>query len=76
MTVEIYTIPNCSYCKLAKELLEKYKVRYREYNVEEDREARARVIELSHQKGVPVIDVDGEIFVGFNRTELEKALGL
>lgn len=40
----------------------------------EDEKAREEMVGKSHQLGVPVIDVDGEIFVGFDRAGLAKAL--
>jgi len=61
---------------MAKEFFAKNNIKYEDYNVAEDEKAREEIIEKSHQLGVPVIDIDGEIFVGFNRAELEKALGL
>lgn len=74
--VIIYTTPTCVYCRMTKEFFAKNNVKYEEYNVAEDEKAREEMIEKSHQMGVPVIDIDGEIFVGFNRAELEKALEL
>lgn len=74
--VIIYTTPTCIYCKMAKEFFAKNNVVYTERNVAEDEAARKEMVEKSHQLGVPVIEVNGEIFVGFNRTELESALGL
>lgn len=74
--VKIYSTPTCVYCKMAKDYFKKHNVPYTEYNVAEDLEARKDMADKSHQMGVPVIDVDGEIFVGFNRTALAKALGV
>lgn len=64
------------YCKMAKDFLEKNGIHYDEVDVSEDMDARKVMVEKSHQLGVPVIDVDGEIFVGFNRAELARALGV
>jgi len=74
--VIIYSTPSCVYCKMAKEYFEKNGIQYVEHNVAEDDAAREEMVEKSHQLGVPVIDIDGEIHVGFNRSELQKALGL
>lgn len=74
--VDIYTIAACEYCVMAKKFLDARHVAYHEFDVMNDREARERMIALSHQRGVPVIDLGDEVFVGFNRAELEKALGL
>ncbi len=76
MTIKIYSTPTCVYCKMAKEFFKKNNIQYEEYNVAEDEKARAELVEKSHQLGVPVIDVGGKIMVGFNESELKKALGL
>ncbi len=74
--MKIYTTPTCVYCKMAKELFDKNGVQYEEYNVAEDMKARQDMVDKSHQLGVPVVDIDGEIFVGFDRSALSKALGI
>lgn len=74
MTVKIYTTTHCPYCVMAKEFFKKNNVKYEEVNVELDEKAAEEMIEKSGQMGVPVIDVDGQIIVGFNRPALEKAL--
>ncbi len=74
--VTIYSTPTCVYCKMAKEFFKKNNVEYQEHNVAEDQKAREEMVNKSHQLGVPVIDVDGKILVGFNENELRKALGM
>ncbi len=74
--VLIYTTPTCVYCKMSKDFFAKNGVAYEEKNVVADEAARKEMVDKSHQLGVPVIDIGGEIIVGFNREELEKALGL
>ncbi len=59
---------------MAKEFFKKNNVSYTEINVEEDEAAAEEMIEKSGQMGVPVIDINGEIIVGFNRGAIEKAL--
>ncbi len=76
MSVIIYSTPSCVYCKMLKEYLSSRKVSYEEKNVASDLAAREEMIEKSHQMGVPVIDINGEIFVGFNRAEIAKKLGI
>ena len=74
--VKIYTTPTCSYCKMAKELFNKYGIQYEEADVAKDLKAREEMVHKSEQLGVPVIDIDGKIIVGFNERELKKALDL
>ena len=72
----IYSTPTCVYCKMAKDFFAKNNITYKEFNVAEDLKAREEMVNKSHQLGVPVIDIDGQLFVGFNRSELAKALNL
>ena len=74
--VIIYSTPTCVYCKMAKQFFSKNNVQYIEHNVATDMKAREEMVSKSGQLGVPVIDVDGQIFVGFDQDGLSKALGL
>ena len=74
--VTIYTTPSCVYCKMAKEFFAKNNVAYEEKNVATDLQAREEMLEKSQQLGVPVIDVDDSIIIGFDRKNLEVALGI
>lgn len=71
--VKIYTTPSCVYCKMAKEYFQKNSIQYTELNVVDDDDAREEMIKKSGQMGVPVIDIDGKIFIGFNKSEIEAA---
>ncbi|MBI2172609.1 MAG: glutathione S-transferase N-terminal domain-containing protein [Candidatus Aenigmarchaeota archaeon] len=74
--VSIYTTTTCHFCKLAKEFFKQNSVKYREISVEDDEKAQKEMIEKSGQMGVPVIDIDGKIIVGFDRGAIKKALDL
>ncbi|MDI6721518.1 MAG: Uxx-star family glutaredoxin-like (seleno)protein [Candidatus Aenigmarchaeota archaeon] len=74
--VTIYTTSTCHFCKLAKEFFQQNSVKYKEINVEDDEKAAEEMIEKSGQMGVPVIDIDGKIIVGFDRSAIKKALGI
>lgn len=76
VNVTIYTTATCPYCKMAKEYMQEKGVEYTEVDVSTDQEAAAKMVEKSGQMGVPVIDVDGKIIVGFDKEELKNALGL
>ena len=73
-TVTIYTTSTCPWCHKAMDFFEKNKVKYTEVNVQENPDRADEVVEKSGQMGVPVIDVDGKIIVGFNEPALKKAL--
>lgn len=73
-SVIMYSTPTCVYCKMAKEYFKANGVAFTEHNVAEDDAAREEMLKKSGQMGVPVIDIGGEIFVGFNKPEIVKAL--
>jgi len=74
--VSIYTTTTCHFCKLAKDFFKQNNIKYKEINVEDDEKAAEEMIEKSGQMGVPVIDIDGKIIVGFDRGAIKKALDL
>lgn len=74
--ITIYTTPTCVYCKMTKEFFKSNDIQYEEKDVAMDAKAREAMVDKSHQLGVPVIDIDGEIFVGFDKDALSKALDL
>lgn len=74
--VSIYTTPTCQYCKMTKDFFKEKNVEFEEFNVAEDAAKRTEMIEKSGQMGVPVIDVEGELIVGFNKDKLTELLGL
>lgn len=72
--VIIYSTPTCVYCRLAKQYFAENGITYEEMNVAADQKALSEMVSKSHQMGVPVIDVDGEVFVGFDKEGLARAL--
>ena len=74
--VTIYSTPTCVYCKMAKEFFKENNIPYEEHDVAADAKARNEMFEKSRQMGVPVIDIDGEIIIGFDKGTLKKALGI
>lgn len=74
--VKIYTTSWCVYCKAAKEFFKANNIKYDEIDVENDQKAQEEMIHKSGQLGVPVIEVNGEIFVGFDKRGLARALGV
>lgn len=74
--VEIYSTPTCHYCHMAKDFFKTNNIEYTEYNVASDLEKRKEMMDLTGQMGVPVIDIDDQIVVGFNKPEVAKMLGL
>ncbi|HIH20766.1 TPA: NrdH-redoxin [Candidatus Micrarchaeota archaeon] len=74
--VKIFTTPTCVYCRLAKDFFKQNNVEWQEVDVAKDRNAAMEMIDKSGQMGVPVIEVDGKIIIGFDKPALKQALGL
>lgn len=72
--VKIYTTPTCIWCKRTKDFFRENNVPYQEVNVAADHKAAQEIVEKSGQMGVPVIDIDGQIVVGFDKPRLKQAL--
>ncbi len=74
--VIIFTTPTCTFCNAAKKYLRQRKIRFREVDVSRDPAAARDMVRRSGQSGVPVIDINGKIIVGFDRAKIDKYLGL
>jgi glutaredoxin-like YruB-family protein len=74
--VKVYSTPTCPYCKMTKKFLEDNGIKYQDLNVAQDKAARDEMINKSGQMGVPVIDIDGELILGFDQAQLKEKLGL
>ncbi|HEY4494332.1 MAG TPA: glutaredoxin family protein [Candidatus Paceibacterota bacterium] len=74
--VTIYTTPSCHFCHMAKEYFKANNVAYTEHDVASDVVQRKEMIDKSGQMGVPVIIIDSELIVGFNKPLISKLLAL
>lgn len=74
-TVTIYSTPTCHFCQMSKEYFKQHGIEYTDYNVAEDQGKRAEMIEKSGQMGVPVIFVDDEMIIGFDKRRLDALFG-
>ncbi len=74
--VKIYSTPTCPYCKIAKDFLTENKIQYEEVDVAASQSAAQEMVTRSGQMGVPVIDIDGQLIVGFDKAKIKKLLGL
>lgn len=74
--VTIYSTPTCHYCNMAKEYFNANHIQYETFDVASDADKRKEMMEKSGQLGVPVITIDGEVVVGFNKPKLAKLLGI
>jgi glutaredoxin 3 len=73
---KVYSTPSCPWCHKVKDFLKEHNIDFEDIDVASDHEAAHEMVEKSGQMGVPVIDINGKIIVGFNKPEIESALGI
>lgn len=74
--VKVYSTPTCPYCVRAKQFLEENKIAFTNIDVSVDDLAAQEMVTKSGQMGVPVLDIGGEIVIGFDKERIKAALGL
>ncbi len=74
MKIKVYTAPGCPYCFAVKEFLQERGIQFEEIDVSQNEEALNYIIEKTQQYGVPVIEIDGEFIIGFDRERLIQIL--
>ncbi|MBN1522100.1 MAG: glutathione S-transferase N-terminal domain-containing protein [Candidatus Aureabacteria bacterium] len=75
-TVMVYSTPTCPYCIRAKQFLKDNNISFEDINVAVDHEKAQEMVNKSRQMGVPVLDIGGEIIVGFDKNRIKNALGV
>lgn len=74
--VTVFTTPSCSWCTRVKAYLRHHAVDFREVDVSKDDKAAQRMVARSGQMGVPQLDIDGRMVVGFDKARIDQLLKL
>jgi len=74
--VKVYSTPTCPYCKMAKSYLAEKNITFEDIDVSVNQPAAQEMISKSGQMGVPVIDIDGKVIVGFDKAKINQSLGI
>lgn len=74
--IQIYTTPTCHYCHMAKEYFKSKNLIYTEYDVLKDIKKREEMIRETGAMGVPIIKINGQIIIGFNKAKINELLGI
>ena len=74
MKIKVYSTPICPYCNALKNFLKENKVEFEDINVAEDKRAREEMIQKTGRMEVPVIEIDNEIIVGFEKEKISRLL--
>ena len=75
-SVTIYSTPTCHFCHMAKEFFGDNNIVFTDKDVTQDQEALKEMVEKTGQMGVPVIDIDGKLMIGFDKHTIKELLGL
>lgn len=72
----IYSTPTCPFCVRVKDFFKENNIAFEDYDVSVDHAKAEEMIEKSGQMGVPVLDIEGDIIVGFDKARIKEALGI
>ena len=70
----VYTLPYCGHCKALKAFLSRKNIEFKDINVDENNEAAEEIIGRTGQSEFPVIEIGGELIIGFDEKEMEEKL--
>lgn len=76
MNILIYSTTTWPWCTKVKSYLDSKNMAYTDYDVAKDREKAIEMVNKSGQQGVPVLDINGTIIVGFDQNKIDKLLGI
>ncbi|MEK7124242.1 MAG: glutaredoxin domain-containing protein [Patescibacteria group bacterium] len=74
--ITIYSTPTCVYCSSLKKYLQEKGIEYKEIDVSRNQQELEKMVAISGQMGVPVVDIDGNIVIGFDREKIDELLNL
>ncbi|HHY44467.1 MAG TPA: glutaredoxin family protein [Firmicutes bacterium] len=74
--VKVYSTPSCPWCVRAKAYLQENGIPFTEVDVSQDISSAREMVKISGQMGVPVITIDGNVVVGFDKKRIDQLLGL
>jgi glutaredoxin-like YruB-family protein len=74
--IRVFSTPNCPYCVTLKMYLKEKGFEYEDIDVSSDEKAADEMIEKSGQMGVPVVDISGQIIIGFDKEKINNILNI
>lgn len=76
MSVKVYSTPTCPYCIRLKEYFKQKNIDFENIDVSKDKASVEQMVKISGQMGVPVVDIDGEVIIGFNKEKIDSVLNI
>ena len=75
-SVKVYSTSTCPWCIRVKQFLKENNIEFQNLDVSGDQLAADEMMAKTGQMGVPVVDIDGEIVVGFDKDRIKQLLGI
>ena len=72
--IKVYSTPTCPHCVMLKDWLKEKGIEFEDIDVASNQQAAQEIVRKSGQMGVPVIEINGKLIVGFDREAIEKEL--
>jgi len=74
MTIKVFSTPSCVFCVTLKNFLKEHNIEFEDVDVSQDKVAQDEMIKKSGQMSVPVVEIDGQIVIGFDQERIKKLL--
>lgn len=74
--VTVYSTPTCPFCIRVKQFLKENNIQFENIDVSADHEKAQEMMNKSGQMGVPVIEIDGQLIIGFDKEKIKESLGI
>lgn len=74
--IKVYSTPTCPFCVMVKDYLIEHNFEFEDIDVLEDKKAAKEMIQKSGQMGVPVVEINGKIVVGFDKEKINELLNI
>jgi len=74
--VKVFTTPTCPTCFVLKQFLEEHKIDFKEIDVSQDEKSREEIIKKTGQMSTPIVEIDGQIVIGFDKKKILKLLNI
>lgn len=74
--VKVYSTPTCPYCVTLKAFLKEKGIEFEDIDISQNQQALEEMVKQSKQMGVPVVDIDGQIVVGFDKEKISELLNI
>ncbi len=74
--IKVYSTPTCPWCVRAKAYLKENGIPFTDVDVSQDLASAREMVKISGQMGVPVLSINGNVVVGFDKKRIDELLGL